>query len=158
MPISEYAPPPASMQKRKVTDVVPPPGFDAGDGVIIPPLPNNPYAPPPPSTNATGGPTQPASDIRSGIFEDLYRTGKRMDFQPLMDFAQSPVEEADPMAGIPPLPQDEPVTPPLYAQPMAPLPGPMPGQGPGPNAPMRRFPRATSLIPRSAPAMSRGGY
>ena len=187
MPMTDYGmPPPPAMQKRKVIPPPPPPpappveGFDAGDGVVIPPLPNNPYAvpkengdflqspsaiasgpanlpPPPPGANAGGGPTTAHADIQSDIFRGLYRAGKRADVQPLMDMARPPVEEADPFAGLLPPPLNVPQDAPRYvqAQPMD-MPGPM-RNGEGLKVLQRRFPKATSLIPRSAPPV-RGGY
>jgi hypothetical protein len=125
----------------------PPPdplGVDYGDGQLIPPLPDNPYAAPPvPGANAGGGPGQPMPEGPSGLLAGLFGA------------SQQPAMPAMPPGMMPP-PLNAPVEPPRYLQAQPnPMPGPMP-QGPGPHAPIRRFPRATSLIPSAAPPMNRG--
>jgi hypothetical protein len=172
--------PSPALMKRKVDPSLTPGYFDAGDGELIPPLPNNPYpspppmpmngaAPPPPppppipGANAGGGPAQAAPDIRSDIFRDLYRTGKQMGIEPLMDLGAAPTEP--PVGGclggaLPPLPpptsgQPE-GRPPLQSNPVQ-LPRPQSPQR-GMAAPRGRFPRASSLIPRNVGPMARGGY
>lgn len=107
-----------------------------------------------PGANAGGGPSSPPPDIQSGIFQSMYNAGQPPTMPPLMGRPQNN-ETSGPPPGMPdlmpPLPQEDPFY--LQAQPQQ-MPGPMPG--PGPNAPGRRFPRATSLIPSSAGPMRRG--
>jgi hypothetical protein len=194
MPMTDMPPP--AMQKRKVSPAMPPPGFDGGDGVVIPPLPDNLYAaqtptPPPvtttggmggggavfprqdqstiPGANAGGGPATPSPLPGSGYFEGLYHAGQAAaGMEQGFPFPGDLNETSGPGmmgAGRPQLnltsglPMGPPLAPRyLQAQPN-PMPGPMPGgQGPGPQAPGRRFPRATSLIPRNAGHMKRNGY
>jgi hypothetical protein len=149
-PMVDYAIPP-TIKKQPPP---PPMGVDYGDGELIPPLPNNPYAeqapaPPIPGANAGGGPGAPLPESGPGIFGGMFNAGMQVG-RPVLNDTSSP------MPLMPP-PLNAPQEPPRYlqAQPNQ-MPGPMPQQGPGPMAPGRRFPRATSLIPSGPPAMGRG--
>jgi hypothetical protein len=147
MPMTGYPAPPPMKQRPAPPPPMDPAGVDYGDGVLVPPM--APYGAPPPAppqpvpgANAGGGPGQPVPETGPGIFGSMFHAG------------QPPATPLIP--GMPP-PLNAPMEPPrnLQAQPMMPM-GPMAGQGPGPNAPMRRFPRATSLIPSGPPQMRQG--
>jgi hypothetical protein len=129
-------------------------GFDAGDGVVIPPLPNNPYGDRPPSAS-NGADGSPMATAVGALQAAVDRHQRHMDgsepttpesqmammeeMQAALDALQSmPAPEAMPM------PHD-----PMMAAPRDPMTESRPNH--------RRFPAATSLIPRSAPSM-RGGY
>jgi hypothetical protein len=150
MPLTDYPAPP--MPRRQPPP--PPPGVDYGDGELIPPMPNNPYAeqaptPPVPGANAGGGPGAPLPETGPGIFGGMFNAGMQVG-RPVLNDTSSP------MPPMPP-PLNLPMESPRYVQSQpSPLPGPMPQQGPGPMAPGRRFPRATSLIPSGPPAMRQG--
>lgn len=181
----------------------PPGGVDYGDGELIPPLPNNPYAAqtptaPPmnggavgsaahstggpqysvPGANAGGGPSIPNPDIDSGFFQGIYDAGVAASGgmppgglpMPGMGFGSPVMSETSGM-GAPHPPLNDTSSPGapraignngmgaggyLQSQQLAPpMPGPGPGGGQG-QIPVRRFPRATSLIP-SGPVPSMRG-
>ena len=108
------------------------------------------------STNSTGGPSQGAnSDLRAGVFTQLYRLGKQMDGKANMfgqyDPNMAPVE--DPMAWMQPPPVEDPrVMPQLPPAPQAPTPDMYPPhlQQPQPmqQRPIDRFPRAAGMMGR----------
>jgi hypothetical protein len=154
-PMTDYPMPPPR-QRGGGPPVPPPPlGVDYGDGELIPPLPNNPYAgqapaPPVPGANAGGGPGAPLPEAGPGVFGGMFNAGMQVG-RPVLNDTSSP------MPPMPP-PLNAPQEPPRYLQAQPnPMPGPdaQYGQGPGPMAPGRRFPRATSLIP-SGPPMRQG--
>jgi hypothetical protein len=173
MPMVDYPPPP--MQKRAVASPpVPPLGVDYGDGELIPPLPNNPYAgqaPAPlvPGANAGGGPGAPLPESGPGVFGSMFSAGRPMSM-PGIEMGRPLLNNT--IGNGPPTPLlnnsigpggPRPIgnnvvdaQPPRYLQAQPnPMPGPIPQQGPRPMAPNRRFPRATSLIP-SGPPMRQG--
>lgn len=172
-------------QPKKKTPPAPPEGVDYGDGELIPPMP--PYeggpAPTPgmvpgeyevpgwatanPGANQGGGPGGMQSDIRSGIFEDLYRRGKRSGNDMLMNIGMPPMQPRPAREATAP-PWEQGQEDPFYlAGPQSAQPPPMEQwpihlqaahpamqqQNPG-----RRFPKATSLIPSASQPMRRGGY
>lgn len=157
--------------------------FDAGDGELIPPMENNPFsrqrpgvqaqpgmqrgaydvpgwgaANPKFGANSAGGPGGGSQDgIRSDIFKQFYRSGKRSGNEALMNIGKPPMEPRPPLE-LPVPPWEQPVeepfyleapqsaTPPPRDQWPAHLQQPMGQQKPGVQAMQGRFPRATSLM------------
>lgn len=157
--------------------------FDAGDGEMIPPMEDNPFSDPKPGmraqpgmqqgtykvpgwgaanpqygANAAGGPGGGSQNgIRSDIFKQIYRLGKRSGNEALMNIGRPPMEPRPPLEmPVPPWEEEteEPfvlqapqgATPPPREQWPAHLQNPTYQPKQGTQIMQGRFPRATSLM------------
>lgn len=145
-------------------------GLMGDDGMPIAPMADNPFAgqmgaawPRPPAAAQTGGPSAPPPDIRSGVFQDIYRRGRQSGNGQLMDMMRPPEPQGDPFAGMQLGPIEEPEEdfslPPLPPSPGAPDPSQypphlqagMPSATPGRDRMAQRFPGPMSRLGAAQP-------